>query len=56
MLRSVLVTPKRRRPVALKSMTIDKLLKLKEEVEHTLTAKISEQRRALEATDEIGWL
>jgi DNA-binding protein H-NS len=35
--------------VALKSMTIDKLLKLKEEVEHTLTAKVSEQRRALEA-------
>jgi DNA-binding protein H-NS len=35
--------------VALKSMTVDKLLKLKGEIEDTLTAKISEQRRALEA-------
>ena len=35
--------------MALKAMTIDKLLKLKDEIEHTLTAKISEQRRALES-------
>jgi DNA-binding protein H-NS len=35
--------------VSLKSMTIDKLLKLKEEIDDTLTAKVSEQRRALEA-------
>jgi DNA-binding protein H-NS len=35
--------------VALKSMTIDKLLKLKDEIDDTLTAKISEQRRTLEA-------
>jgi DNA-binding protein H-NS len=36
-------------PVALKTMSIDKLLKMKEEIEHTLAAKVSEQRRALEA-------
>jgi DNA-binding protein H-NS len=35
--------------VALKTMSIDKLMKMKEEIEDTLAAKISEQRRALEA-------
>jgi hypothetical protein len=35
--------------VALKTMSIDKLTKMKEEIEDTLAAKISEQRRALEA-------
>jgi DNA-binding protein H-NS len=35
--------------VALKSMSIDKLMKMKEEIENTLAAKVSEQRRALEA-------
>jgi DNA-binding protein H-NS len=34
--------------VALQSMTVDKLLKLKAEIDVTLTAKISEQRHALE--------
>jgi DNA-binding protein H-NS len=36
-------------PVALKSMSIDKLMKMKEEIEDTLAAKVSEQRRVLEA-------
>jgi DNA-binding protein H-NS len=40
------VTPKRRR---LSGAEIDKLLKLKAVIDDTLTAKISEQRRALEA-------
>jgi DNA-binding protein H-NS len=35
--------------VALKAMSIDKLMKLKDEIEDTLSAKISEQRRTLEA-------
>jgi DNA-binding protein H-NS len=35
--------------VALKTMSIDKLMKMKEEIEDTLAAKVSEQRRALEA-------
>jgi DNA-binding protein H-NS len=35
--------------VALKTMSIDKLIKMKEEIEDALTAKVSEQRRALEA-------
>ena len=35
--------------MALKTMSIDKLMKLKGEIEDTLSAKISEQRRALEA-------
>ncbi len=35
--------------MALKSMSIDKLMKLKGEIEDTLSAKISEQRRTLEA-------
>jgi DNA-binding protein H-NS len=30
-------------------MSIDKLMKMKEEIENTLAAKVSEQRRALEA-------
>jgi DNA-binding protein H-NS len=34
--------------VALKTMSIDKLMKMKEEIEDTLAAKVSEQRRALE--------
>jgi DNA-binding protein H-NS len=34
--------------VALKSMTIEKLVKLKSEVEGILAQKVSEQRRALE--------
>jgi DNA-binding protein H-NS len=33
---------------ALKSMTIEKLVKLKSDVEATLTQKVSEERRALE--------
>jgi DNA-binding protein H-NS len=33
---------------ALKSMTIEKLMKLKDDVEATLTQKVSEERRALE--------
>jgi DNA-binding protein H-NS len=33
---------------ALKSMTIEKLMKLKSDVEATLTQKVSEERRALE--------
>ena len=35
--------------MALKSMSIDKLMKMKEEIDNTLAAKVSEQRRALEA-------
>ena len=35
--------------MALKTMSIDKLMKLKDEIEDTLSAKIVEQRRALEA-------
>jgi len=35
--------------VALNTMSIDKLMKLKDEIEGTLSAKILEQRRALEA-------
>src|SRR5271163_993015 len=35
--------------MALKTMSIDKLMKLKEEIDDTLAAKVSEQRRALEA-------
>jgi DNA-binding protein H-NS len=35
--------------VALKSMSIDKLMKLKSDVEATLALKVMEQRRALEA-------
>jgi DNA-binding protein H-NS len=33
---------------ALKSMTLEKLMKLKSDVEATLTQKVSEERRALE--------
>ena len=33
---------------ALKSMTIEKLMKLKSDIEATLTQKVSEERRALE--------
>jgi DNA-binding protein H-NS len=36
-------------PVALKSMTIDKLMKLKTDVETMLGRRVTEQRRALEA-------
>jgi len=35
--------------VALKSMSIDKLMKLKSDVEAMLASKVTEQRRALEA-------
>ena len=35
--------------MALNTMSIDKLMKLKDEIEDTLSAKILEQRRALEA-------
>ncbi len=35
--------------MALKTMSIDKLMKLKEQIEDMLAAKISEQRRALES-------
>jgi DNA-binding protein H-NS len=41
--------PKGDYPVALKTMSIDKLMKLKTDVEATLTLKVSEQRRALES-------
>jgi DNA-binding protein H-NS len=41
--------PKGDDPVALKSMTIDKLMKLKTDVETMLGRKVTEQRRALEA-------
>jgi DNA-binding protein H-NS len=41
--------PKGDDPVALKRMSIDKLLKLKSDVEAMLAAKVTEQRRALEA-------
>jgi len=35
--------------MALKSMSIDKLVKLKDQVEAALASKIAEQRRALES-------
>jgi DNA-binding protein H-NS len=35
--------------MALKTMTIDKLLKLKDQVEAALASKVTEQRRALES-------
>ena len=35
--------------MALKSMSIDKLLKLKDQVESVVTSKVTEQRRALES-------
>jgi hypothetical protein len=41
--------PKGDDPVALKTMSIDKLVKLKSDVEAMLAVKVTEQRRALEA-------
>jgi DNA-binding protein H-NS len=41
--------PKGDEPVALKTMSIDKLVKLKGDVEAMLSVKVTEQRRSLEA-------
>jgi DNA-binding protein H-NS len=41
--------PKGDDPVALKAMSIDKLMKLKSQVESTLALKVSEHRRSLES-------
>jgi DNA-binding protein H-NS len=41
--------PKGDDPVALKAMSIDKLMKLRSDVEAMLTVKVTEQRHALEA-------
>jgi DNA-binding protein H-NS len=42
-------TPPKETPVNLKSMSVDKLSKIKEQVDAALAAKVSEERRVLQA-------
>jgi hypothetical protein len=46
---AILIRPKRREPMALKAISIEKFLNLKSQVEAVLASKVTEERHALES-------